>query len=75
MPPMLKMIQQRAYKVIFLSFSKLREDHTMSAFHLMIQVDTSTFFLLNAKKDKTMFLSICVIKWKVSSIVGIVSLC
>jgi len=40
---------------------------TMGTFHLMTQVDTSivlSFYLLNAKKDRTMFVSTCVIKWK-----------
>jgi len=40
--------------------------YTVDAFQLMIQVDTSIVLslLLNAKKDRPIFMSTCVTKWK-----------
>jgi len=43
----------------------------ITVFHLVTQVDTSIVlcYLLNAKKDRTMFVSTCITKWKIPKVV------
>jgi len=40
------------------------EREMKGAFHLVTQVSFYLCYLLNAKKDRTMFVSTCVTKWK-----------